>query len=265
MQKLLKIIFVKPYVEKSILSLVFLLSLLPAAFAEVTIQNDQKYIGDDGSLHIVGEIVNGLEAPLNQVTIHATLLDENQRIIAEEETSSLVNTIMPGMKGPFDLILTDGKTSSTKSYLLEIDYEISHPKGQVIEITESELSRDSLGNLMIKGMVANQGEITANTVAVIATLYDSDGNVAAVSRVHPEPDYLKTKDNAFFLITVPDKIQTMGIDKYELIAESEEFAAVPEFPIGTLVVLVGTLAVYIGITKLSGRFITNLISAINLK
>ncbi|WP_299292028.1 DUF3426 domain-containing protein [Nitrosopumilus sp.] len=251
--------------EKSILGLVIFSSLIPFAFAEVTIQNDQKYIGDDGSLHIVGEIINDLEAPLNQISVHVTLFNENQNVIAVKETNSLVNTVMPGMKGPFDLILINEEAVNTESYILELDYEISPPKSQVIEITESELSRDNLGNLMIKGTVANQGEFTANTVAVIATLYDNEGNVAAVSRVHPEPDYLKTKDNAFFLISVPDKIQTQGIDKYELIAESEEFAAVPEFPIGTLIVLVGTLSAYIGITKFSGKFIVNLISATNLK
>ena len=251
--------------EKGILGLAVFSSLIPFAFAEVSIQNDQKYIGDDGSLHVVGEVVNGLEAPLNQISVRVTLLDGDQNAIAVKETSSLVNTVMPGMKGPFDLILTNGEASSTESYLLELDYEISPPKSQVIEITESELSRDGLGNLMIKGMVANQGEITANTVAVIATLYDSEGNVAAVSRVHPEPDYLKTKDNAFFLISVPDKIQTRGIEEYDLVAESEEFAAVPEFPVGTLVVLVGTLSAYVAITKFSGRFITSLISATNPK
>ena len=251
--------------EKGILGLAVFSSLIPFAFAEVSIQNDQKYIGDDGSLHVVGEVVNGLEAPLNQISVRVTLLDGDQNAIAVKETSSLVNTVMPGMKGPFDLILTNGEASITESYLLELDYEISPPKSQVIEITESELSRDGLGNLMIKGMVANQGEITANTVAVIATLYDSEGNVAAVSRVHPEPDYLKTKDNAFFLISVPDKIQTRGIEEYELVAESEEFAAVPEFPVGTLVVLVGTLSAYVAITKFSGRFITSLISATNPK
>ena len=100
---------------------------------------------------------------------------------------------------------------------------------------------------------------------MIATLYDNEGNVATVSRVYPEHDYLKTKDNTFFLISVLDKIQTQGIDKYELIAESEEFAVVPESPIGTLIVLAGTLSAYIGITKFSRRFITNLISATNLK
>jgi len=238
---------------------------MPSAFGEVFIQNDQQYIGDDNALHIVGEIKNNLEAPLNQIKVHVSLLDENKHVIAIKEVSSLVNTIMPGMMGPFDLVLTNNEVKKTKSYSLELDYKISAPKNQVIDITESELSRDNYNNLMITGTVTNKGDITANTVAVIATLYDKEGNVAAVSRVHPEPDYLRTDDNAFFLVAIPDKIQTKEIEDYTLIAESEEYAAVPEFPVGTLVLLVGTLSAYIGITRYSGRIITNLISATNLK
>ena len=132
-------------------------------------------------------------------------------------------------------------------------------------IIESELSRDNYNNLMITGTVTNKGDITANTVAIIATLYDKEGNVAAVSRVHPEPDYLRAEGNAFFVISIPDKIQTSGINEYTLIAESEEYAAVPEFPVGTLVLLVGALSVYIGITRYSGKITANLISATNLK
>ena len=182
--------------------------LVPIAFAEVSIQNDQMYLGDDGTLHIVGEIFNNLDMPLNQITISAILFDEYNQIITTKETSSLVNIIMPEMKGPFDFILTDSESKRTESYLLNVNYKIGAPKSQVIDITSSELSRDNLNNLMIKGLVTNKGEITANTVAVIATIYDKDGNVAAVSRSHPEPDYLRTDDEVFFLVTIPDKSQT---------------------------------------------------------
>ncbi len=239
--------------------------ITPLAFGNVLIQNDQQYSGDDGSLHIVGEIKNNLDSPVNQINVHVTLLDENNYIIQTKEASSLVNVIMPGMKGPFDLVLTNDEAKKTKSYSLKIDYKVSHPKNQVIDIIESELSRDNYNNLMITGTVTNKGDITANTVAVIATLYDKEGNVAAVSRVHPEPDYLRVDDNTFFVIVIPDKIQNSGINDYTLIAESEEYAAVPEFPLGTLVLLVGALSVYIGITRYSGKITANLISATNLK
>jgi hypothetical protein len=252
-------------VEKFFIIIIIFAGITPLAFGEAFIQNDQQYIGDDGAFHIVGEIKNNLEAPLNQINVQVTLLDENKQLIGIKETSSLVNIIMPGMKGPFDLILTNDEAKKTKSYSLKLDYKVSPPKNQVIDIIESELSRDNYNNLMITGTVTNKGDITANTVAVIATLYDKEGNVAAVSRIHPEPDYLRVEDNAFFLVVIPDKIQTSGINDYTLIAESEEYAAVPEFPVGTLVLLVGALSVYIGITRYSGRIITNLISATNLK
>jgi len=252
-------------VEKFFIIVIVFTGIIPLAFGETFIQNDQQYIGDDGALHIVGEIKNNLDVPLNQINVHVTLLDENKHLIAIRETSSLVNIIMPGMKGPFDLVLTNDEAKKMKSYSLELDYKVSPPKNQVIDITESELSRDKYNNLLITGIVINRGDITANNVAVIATLYDNEGNVAAVSRVHPEPDYLRVDGNAFFLIVILDKIQTSGINDYTLIAESEEYAAVPEFPVGTLVLLVGALSVYIGITRFSGRIITSLISATNLK
>ena len=145
--------------------------------ADVYIQNDQQYIGDDGSIHIVGEIVNNLEIPLNQIHVEIDLFDENQQLIQTKETNSLVNTIMPGMKGPFDLILTNAEARDTKSYSMKLNYQASPPKSQVIDITESELTRDNHNNLMITGTVENNGEITANMVSVIATLYDKQGNV----------------------------------------------------------------------------------------
>jgi len=252
-------------VKKIFIIAIILTGFTQLAFGEVFIQNDQQYIGDDDSLHIVGEIKNNLQVPLTQINIHITLLDENKYPIVTKETGSLVNVIMPGMMGPFDLILTDNEAKKTKSYSMELDYKVSIPKDQVIDITESELSRDNHNNLVITGTVTNRGDITANTVAVIATLYDKEGNVAAVSRIHPEPDYLRVDDYAYFVIVISDKIQTTEINDYTLIAESEEYAAVPEFPVGTLVLLVGTLSAYIGITRYSDRIIPNLISVTNLK
>ncbi len=246
--------------------ILFLLSfVIPSVFAEVTIQNDQNYIGDDGAYHVVGEIQNNLNSPLAQVNVFVTLYDENKNVVVTKETTTLVNTIMPEMKGPFDLIFVDIKPEQIKSYSLDVEYAISEPKGQVIGITSSELTRDKHNNLIISGTVENNGELTANTVAVIATLYDRYGNVAAVSRIHPEPDYLGSDDDTFFVVSVQDKNQVSEITDYTVVAESEEYAAAPEFPIGSLVLLAGSVSAYIGITRYSGRIITNLIYATNPK
>ncbi|MDH3611148.1 MAG: DUF3426 domain-containing protein [Nitrosopumilus sp.] len=251
--------------KKYFIMLFTLSFIVPVAFAEVSIINDQNYVGDDGTFHIVGEIQNNLDFPLNQVKVFVTLYDEYNNVIASKDTRTLVNTINPEMKGPFDFIFVDISPEQVNSYSLDLDYSISEPKGQVIGVTSSELSRDNFNNIIISGTVENNGEITANTVAVIATLYDKNGHVAAVSRIHPEPDYLGSYEDTFFVVSIPDKNQISDVTDYTVVAESEEYAAVPEFPVGSLVLLAGSVSAYIGITRYSGRFITNLISATNPK
>lgn len=234
------------------------------AYAEISIQNDQHYVGDDGTFHIVGEIRNDFDAPLNQISVYASLFS-NGEVIGEISSNSLVNTIMPGMIGPFDIMVVGEKSKKIDDYALDINYKITEPKKQVIEITSSKFNRDDFDNLIITGTVANQGDITANTISIVATLYDRDGNVAGVSKTLTEPDYLRAEDETFFLVTVPDKEQTANVVDYTLVAESEEYAAVPEFPLGSLLLLAASVSSYVVLTRYSSRFITNLVSASNLK
>ena len=79
--------------EKIFIIIVIFAGITPLAFGEVLIQNDQKYVGDDGSLHIVGEIKNNLEYPLNQINIHVTLLDENNYIIQTKLLEEIFPTL----------------------------------------------------------------------------------------------------------------------------------------------------------------------------
>ncbi len=248
--------------KKYLLLVIPLIFGISSAWAEVSIQNDQLYIGSDGSLHIVGEIHNQLDVPLNQIDVHVTLYSENE-IVDVVRTSSLVNTIMPGMKGPFDLVITGQKAQMVDDYSVYVDYKVSIPKSQVMDITSSDISRDKFDNLMITGTVTNNGEITANAISIVAPLYDREGNVAAVSKSLARPDYLRSNDEVFFLVPVTDKQQTIGIVDYTLVAESEEYAAAPEFPLGTLLLLGGSVSAYVILIRYSARTVPNLISAIN--
>ena len=85
-------------------------------------------------------------------------------------------------------------------------------------------------------------------VKVIGTLYDKEGNVVAVSQIRMEPDYIRANDESFFLMAVHDSSQTDIMD-YSLVAESEEYTAVPEFPLGSGVLLIASLSAYIVLTK----------------
>jgi len=244
--------------------MIFPLIGFSSAWGEISIQNDQQFLGDDGSLHIVGEIKNNFNAPINQIKIDATLYS-NGILIDTIKTSPMLNIVMPEMKDPFDIIITGDVARVIDEYSLSVSYKITEPKSQVIDITTSDFFRDNFDNLVITGTVTNRGEITANTIVVVATLYDKNGNVAAVSKTHVEPDYLRTNDESFFFVHIPDKIQSSLMVDYTLAAESEEYTAVPEFPLGSMVLLATSVSAYVVLTRYSSRVIGNLVSAINPK
>ena len=233
--------------KKLSLFLILLVFAVPSAFAEVYVDNDQKYVGDDGTIHIVGEIINETDKPINQVIVIAIFYSDGNNVY-QTNTENLTNMIMPGMKGAFDLMVTQD-IDHVDYYLLDIDFKVAQPKEQMIEITSSEFTRGPLDNIAIRGTVANNGEITANMVKIVATLYDRDGNVVAVSEARTEPDYLRASDESFFLIPILDKTQRDKVVDYSIVAESEEYTAVPEFPLGSGMLLVASLSAYIALTK----------------
>ena len=227
--------------------LILLVFVVPDVWAEIYIDNDDQYIGNDGVMHIVGEIINDSDKPLNQVSILATIYSGND-IVHQTSGDTLTNLIMPGMKGVFDIMIFEN-VGQTNHYVLDLDYKVAQPKSQVIEITSSELIRDQFDNIIIQGTVVNNGDATANMVKVTATLYDRDGNVIAVSQDRTEPDYLRASDESFFIVTVQDKLQANKVVDYSVVAESEEYTAVPEFPLGSGALLIASLSAYIVITK----------------
>ena len=219
------------------------------AWADVYVQNDRMYVGGDGALHIVGEVYNGLNAPLGQVAVDVRVHDDHGREVASDRGWSLVNTVMPGMVGPFDIVITDTDTWRAHGYTAAVDYAVRPPKSQVIDVTSAILERSSQGDLFITGTVVNRGQSTANMISVIATIYDRDGNVATVARTQPEPDYLRADHEWVFMVSIPERDQTREVAGYALVAESEEYAAVPEFPMGSTVVMAASAAGYVLLTR----------------
>ena len=230
---------------KKLLFLIPLFLIAPIAYGEVSIQNDQKYVDSDGLLHIVGEIENNTSTPLNQIKISAILLDNNGNEVKSVVGETVSNIIMPEMKGAFDILIKNVRGDSINDYELNLDYTLAAPKNQVIEISSTELTKDIHNNTVITGILENKGELTANMIRVVATLYDRDGNVVTVSETYTKPDFLRAGDNSNFIIPFHEKSQSIHAVEYSITAESDEYVAVPEFPLGTGVLLIVSVSSYI--------------------
>ena len=191
---------------KKLIFLIPLLLLIQPAFGEIIVENDQTYIGNDGILHIVGEIKNDSKSPVNKIKIIATLMDGDGKVLDTIDGKVLTNIIMPGMKGSFDIITNEKKIDNFFNYDLGFEYKLAAPKNQVIEIISSEMKRDQLNNLIISGTIENNGDITANMINVVATLYDRNGKVLTVSKIQTQPDFLRAGEESHFLIPIYDLI-----------------------------------------------------------
>ena len=230
---------------KKLIFLIPLLLLMQPAFGEIIVENDQTYIGNDGMMHIVGEIKNDSKSPVNKIKITATLTDENGMVIDEIDGKIMSNILMPGMKGSFDIVTNERNIRESFDYDLGFEYKLAAPKNQVIEVVSSEMKRDQLNNLIISGTIENNGEITANMINIVATLYDRDGKVLTVSKVQTQPDFLRAGEESHFVVPIYEKNQSMDVVDYSIIAESDEYAAVPEFPLGTGVLLIVSVSSYV--------------------
>lgn len=232
-----------------IVSIISLSLVFSSAYAQVAIINDQQYVSEDGTFHVVGEIENNSAVPLNQVVVTATFYDINKKILHTVSTDSILETIMPEKKGPFDLSFVNNMVSQVYEYSLNIKYKPTDYKIESLEVLSSNAKRDMLNNFIISGTVTNHDQKTANTIIVVATLYDKDGKVVATGKTYTEPDYLKSGGITPFLVSIFDKPQSLKATDYSLMVESEEYTTVPEFPLGSGLILVLSVIAYVMFTK----------------
>jgi len=232
-----------------VVSIVSLSLLFSSAWAQVYIINDQQYVNEDGILHIVGEVENNSSVPLNQIVVTSTFYDIHDKILDTATTNSIQETIMPEKKGPFDLTFTSKIIPQVYRYSLNIEYKPAEHKIESLEILSSNVKRDMLDNFFISGTVTNHDQRTANTIVIIATLYDKDGKVVATTKSHTEPEYLKAGGITPFVVLIDDKTQSRKAVDYSLMVESEEYTAVPEFPLGSGIILSLSVISFVILTK----------------
>lgn len=232
----------------------------PGGGGGVDILGDRLLEGGDGRVLIAGEIRNGLGVPLRGAEVTATLYSGSGQALGTASGASMVDSIVPGMRAPFVLDAGRQDGAPVEGYALGIEYEVAGPKGRVIDVTASRVSSDAHGIVAVTGTVLNSGEITANEVSVVATLYDRDGNVLAASEGKPDRDYLRASEEAFFLVSFPGEAAG-EVAGHAAVAESEEYAAVPEFSLGAGALLAASVVGYVGLSRYWGSAIAGIAAA----
>jgi len=245
---------------KNILLTAFVLMFLIAAVslispakavAEVNILSNTGYIDSLGWYNIVGEVENTGDVAVTWVEIEATFYDVNNTMLATEDSYMTLNTLNPGRKSPFDITLMNevlaAKVNNYSLTVLSSSVTSSKPIG--LEIPSHTSSIDEWGWMTISGDIKNIGTITATFVKIVATCYDTGGNVVDYGWTYSQPTDIQPNLTIPFEITLYDTERLPYIASYALEAESTQYVLIPEFPSWTqmlllLVVLTGAIAIY---------------------
>lgn len=149
----------------------------PADISQLEILSHQSYIDTLGWHHIVGEVQNNSDAPMEFVEVVARLYDEMNEVIGLKLTFTTPDVIFPGGKAPFDVItLRPSQWQRIREYKLQVKGEVAQNLIDARLVLLNQNSYIQNGFLYVTGEVHNTGQSPA-LVKLIVTLYDVNRQV----------------------------------------------------------------------------------------
>jgi hypothetical protein len=211
------------------------------------------YFDAAGIYHIVGEIENTSDRVAQFVEITATLYDSNQNVVGRPFGYAFIDVMRSGERSAFNLVFFDSnQASKISSYSLNVSATPANDKPRNLEVIPGDSYIDAAGFYHHVGEVVNNGPETATFVEVSGAFYDSGGRAVDAAFGYTSPEDIPAGGRAAYelLVIGPNVGQ---ISSASINADSQEYAAVPEFPVGVLVAVAGVMGAVAIITRLRGN------------
>jgi hypothetical protein len=219
--------------------IIFLLGVLLLTFcsrsviatSQVYILSHTGWISSTGSYHISGEVQNVGDSAMHYVKIIATFYNSSNVVIATDFTYNELDVLLAGRKSPFEMIFTEkSQVAKIHHYILTCTSSLTSPLPIGLEILSNSSYISATGSMHIVGEIKNIGTMTATYVKIIATFYDSEGEVVATDFTFADPHDIEPDQKAPFDMILTEKSRVPLVESYALTAESNQYAVVPEFP-----------------------------------
>jgi hypothetical protein len=243
-------------------------------YQQFAIQKTSSHIDENNIIHVYGLVKNTSNKAFKNIIVKASFYDSNGQMINEFQRSSDLRTINPGETSPFEILYIDAKTvNDVKNYTLSASGEEAQTKARALRIVSNNSKLDTiLGIYYIRGRVLNEGSEGTTNSMIIAPLYDKNGDVILVGRAQTEPVNISSHSEAAFDLPVTAAPQIFRVKKYSLLADSDQYVTIPEFPLlpSSLLYFIPSLPVLLLLLMLSvvvaiARIKNNQMSCINCK
>jgi hypothetical protein len=207
------------------------------AASDVTILSHTGYIDSSGYFNVVGEVQNVGDQTVH-VKIVSTFYDSGDVPIATEHTYAEIGVLLIGRKSPFKLQMYDtAESAKMDHYSLNMTFSVTSSIPIGLEILSNSSYISGGGSMHIVGEIKNIGCCEmATSIKVVATCYDDSGKVVAVSPHWGNVESLYPGSKTSYEILV-DSIRVPYVERYELSAESAQYAVIPELPMPTILLV----------------------------
>jgi hypothetical protein len=158
--------------------------------------------------YLVGEILNSSDSNINFVEVVATFYDEAGTVIGTAFTYTYIDIVLSNDTAPFEISSYPDEIQPA-SYKLGCDYQTTKEQPFAgLSIKSHSASIDDMGYYKIVGEVENNSTMPAEFVEVLATFYNSSGDVIGVAFTYTYIDVVEAGDTVpFELSSYPRKIK----------------------------------------------------------
>lgn len=202
-------------------------------YQQFAIQKTSSHIDENNIIHVYGLVKNTSNKAFKNIIVKASFYNSSGQMINEFQRSADLRTINPGETSPFEILYLDTKTvNDVKNYTLSASGEEAQTKARALRIVSNSSKLDTiLGIYYIRGRVVNEGSEGTTNSMIIAPLYDKNGDVILVGRAQTEPVNISSHSEAAFDLPVTAAPQIFRVKGYSLLADSDQFVTIPEFPL----------------------------------
>jgi hypothetical protein len=167
--------------------------------------NLNHWADSSGGFVVVGQVINQADEPLEFIRINAGVYDAAGNLLAEQDDFVSSDMLLPGQLAPYSITFSDGLPPGAERYTLEASARYADVTTQTFYGPEnfalsSEATFEANGVLVVRGQVRNEGNLNANLVKVIVTVFDEQRRVVATDTSLVEMPSLAVGDVSNFSV-----------------------------------------------------------------
>ena len=200
------------------------------AISGVSVLTHSGFFDYNGCYHVVGEVENTGEQAVDSVKITAAFYNSHGTVVATEFNHTYISVLLAEQKSPFEIIVADTtQAERVDHYSLTVTSSPAEALPIGLEILANSWYLDGGGCLHVVGEIENIGKQATTHIKVVATFYDETEKVVDSELTFSDPDDLYPTQSAEFEIVLKRTGIVPSVKSYALIAESNQYAIIPEF------------------------------------